>query len=777
MMTNKQTFLLLASFSVVLCLRGQQPTQPPAKQEPIKPQAQSSPTPTPPPSSQNSTANGAQPGKLQESDQDVVRITTNLVQVDVVVTRDNKQITDLKAEDFEIFEDGREQTITSFAYVSNAATNRSAAEDRAPKSLTAGVDKPAPEAPKVPDLRATGRTFALVVDDLGMSFESIDRLRKQLRKFIDESLLPDDLVAIIRTGGDMGSLQQFTTDHRVLQSAVDRLQWNPCSRMGYSVLPPERSLISVYSPERQLNGPLPPDRSPSSAAVAARATEGKEANPCSVGNSLEYSIKALRFVLRGMRELPGRKSMLLFSDNLPVERQELEPVDFGFKRPVRENANLIDVWTDSKSYGDGLQRLAELAIRASVVIYGIDTQAMQTLGARPADEVSLPPLRSVRTRPDQDAFLKLSRDRATDLRRGAEGSELIAKQTGGFVIRNANDLGLQRVLDDQSGYYLIGYRPASETFDRRFHQIKARVKGRNLTVRTRAGFYGVSEDTNASSNRSRIDRALTSPFGAHELTVNDATLFVDDPSRGGILRVTIVLDPRELSISEEADGVHKTSFDISAALIGDNGTLVARQDQNGTLRLRGKPYERSLREGMVYTFDLPVKHAGTFQFRVAVRDTTSSRIGAAGHFVEIPDLRTGQLALSGLLLQADNSQPIVTAANTHSEEVTDSEPLRRFRIGTSLVFGYVIYNARLDKRGQPSLTTETRVFRERQQIYSAGPMPVSAGGQPDLKRLSTGARLQLGTAMSPGEYVLQILVKDLIAKQEAAQWIQFQVVK
>ena len=50
---------------------------------------------------------------------DVVKITTNLVQVDAVVTKDGKYVKDLKAEDFEIFEDGRKQEITSFAYISN----------------------------------------------------------------------------------------------------------------------------------------------------------------------------------------------------------------------------------------------------------------------------------------------------------------------------------------------------------------------------------------------------------------------------------------------------------------------------------------------------------------------------------------------------------------------------------------------------------------------------------------------------------------------------------
>src|SRR4029079_2127528 len=95
-------------------------------------------------------------------------------------------------------------------------------------------------APPTPQPNDIKRTVAIVVDDLGMSFQSMGELRTYLRTFISENLRPDDLVAIVRTGGEVGALQQFTTDHRLLASAIDDLKWNPCSRVGASVLPQER---------------------------------------------------------------------------------------------------------------------------------------------------------------------------------------------------------------------------------------------------------------------------------------------------------------------------------------------------------------------------------------------------------------------------------------------------------------------------------------------------------------------------------------------------------
>src|ERR1051326_2342054 len=151
---------------------------------------------------------------------DVVKITTNLVQVDAVVTKDGKPITGLTADDFELYEDGRKQAITSFAYISNVANVPSNA---GPKRDKVSADAP-PAAPIQRDVAR--RTIAIVVDDLGMSAESMNQVRRRLRTFVAEELQPNDLVAIIRTGSDVGALQQFTNDKRMLNRAVDQLRWN-----------------------------------------------------------------------------------------------------------------------------------------------------------------------------------------------------------------------------------------------------------------------------------------------------------------------------------------------------------------------------------------------------------------------------------------------------------------------------------------------------------------------------------------------------------------------
>ena len=109
---SKASLVLLSLFSILLPLATQTEQQFPAQQ------TQASPSPTP------------QESPTLDDKDETVRITTNLVQVDAVVTKDGKLVTDLKADDFELFEDGRRQTITSFAYISNLTNSTSATKTR-----------------------------------------------------------------------------------------------------------------------------------------------------------------------------------------------------------------------------------------------------------------------------------------------------------------------------------------------------------------------------------------------------------------------------------------------------------------------------------------------------------------------------------------------------------------------------------------------------------------------------------------------------------------------
>jgi hypothetical protein len=375
-----------------------------------------------------------------------------------------------------------------------------------------------------------------------------------------------------------------------------------------------------------------------------------------------------------------------------------------------------------------------------------------------------------------------------DLRAGAE---MVAKETGGFLVRNSNDFQLQRVMSDQEGYYLIGYRPTSETFNRRFHHIKARVKRPGLSLRTREGFFGVTDEAArpVRTNRDRMNLALISPFASADIDVQLTTLFGNNAVNGSQLHSLLYFQARDLTFTQQADGWHQAVFDLSGIIFGDNGTIAHQTSETRTLRLRNEAYEQVMRDGLVYRLDLPVPKPGSYQFRVAVRDASSSRIGTAGQFVEVPNLTNGRLVLSGITVSdIADSNPAQSATNPETAQQTaDNRPSmsgpaqRRFRTPSNLFFGYVIHNAQLDKATQqPKLVASIRVLRDGKVIFEGQQKAVDLSGQSDLKRIMAGGALQLGTDMAVGEYVLQITVTDVLASEKhktTTQWIDFEIVK
>jgi VWFA-related protein len=693
-----------------------------------------------------------------QSDDEVVRISTNLVQVDSVITDSKgKQVTDLRADEVQILEDGKPQKITNFSYT---------ALDPTGTSRPAAPAKPADKnAPPVPPTRLkpeqVRRTMALVVDDLGLSFESTYSVRRALKKFLDQEMQPDDLVAIMRTGGGIGALQQFTTDKRQLYAAVEKVKWNPSGRGGVGAFAPiESNPITEPTPELGDN---------ERATTASEDLDQFREDLFAVG-----TLGALNYIVKGLRELPGRKSVVLISDGFKI-----------FNRSEPQGSDRILM---------ALRNLTDLANRASVVIYTMDARGLQTLSLTAADSTSGMSAEQIEQ--------SLS-NRRSDLFESQSGLNYLAQQTGGLAFRNNNDLnaGIKRVIDDQQGYYLIGYRPDEATFDkvsgrRKFHKLSLKVtRPGKFNVRMRNGFYGITDEEAKPAPRTRVQQlagAITSPFGSAGVHLRLTSLFANDPKLGSVMRSMVHVKGRDLTFTDEPDDWHKAVFDILAITFGDNGVIVDQISRTHTMRLRGETYKLVLNDGFTYNLTVPVKKAGAYQLRAALRDASSERVGSASQFIEVPDVKKNRLALSGILLrgislqtfQKRRSEP-AQKENT-DDSVDESDPnanaaVRQFKQGLIMVYAMVIYNAQLDKAsGKPQLQTQVRMFLNGQQVFNGKELPFDASDQPDLKRVPLGGAIQLGSAMAPGEYVFQIVVTDLLAKEKhrvATQWIDFEIVK
>jgi VWFA-related protein len=287
-----------------------------------------------------------------------------------------------------------------------------------------------------------------------LSTQSMADVRRQLRKFIDEQLNPNDLIAIIRTSHARRELPHFTNDRSRINQAWEQVKGNQCNRVGVKPMP----------------------------RIGDNASVG-----CGTGvASFAESISSLRAIVTALGQVPGRKSMIIFSDDTPL--REDETLARGSSSVLQAGDSTMK---DSHNYNSGLKRLAEMAIRSSVVIYGINASGLQVTSLTGADATPRP---MVSGSSGNGLFVKQLRDRSKLIQSRRDGANLIAKETGGFLVHDQNDFQLDKILEEQDGYYLIGYRPSTETFNKQFHKLKARVKKGGFEVRTRSGFFGMSEE-------------------------------------------------------------------------------------------------------------------------------------------------------------------------------------------------------------------------------------------------------------------------------------------
>jgi VWFA-related protein len=678
---------------------------------------------------------------------EVVKISTNLIQIDVTVTdKKGNIVRDLRSDEIEIFENGSKQKISNFSFVSSV-------QER--PEIQPGEPKPVVNTPPTP-VRPENvhRTIALVVDDLTLSFESTYYVRRALKKFVDEQMQDGDLVAIIRTGAGIGALQQFTTDKRQLYAAIEKVRWNSIGSGGVGAFAPLEAKIETGEPEDE---PEPGERTP----------EGmeREFNEFRESVFATGTLGAINYIVRGMQDLPGRKSVMLLSDGFKLFSTDA----LGFK--------------ESGRVMDSLRRLVDQANRASVVIYTMDARGLQVTGLTAADDTSG---RSA------EELAQAVTDRGDQLFDTQAGLQYLAKQTGGFAIINNNDLswGIRKILDDQS-YYVVGYEPEDETFDpklRRFNRLEVKVIRPGTRVRHRSGFFGVSDEKLVRpkmTGEQKLVNALTSPFSANDISVRLNALFGSEAKTGSYIRSLLHIAAQDLTFTDEPDGSKKGAFDIIAVGFGDNGLPIDQLAKSYTVTLRPDMYERFMRKGFVYDLSFPIKKPGAYQLRIAIRDTRSNKVGSANQFVEVPNLKKNRLTLSGVALEnltfeawekrEASSVPVARG----SDPLSDTS-LRRFQRGTVLNYGFVIFNARSRGGRPPDLTAKVRLFLDGKLHFEGKPQAVPFSGQTDPKAVNLTAALSLGSVMPVGDYVMEIVITDNQAKEKqktATQFVQFEIVR
>jgi VWFA-related protein len=715
------------------------------------------PSPTPPPN----------------EDEPVVKISTNLIQIDVTVTDKNgKLVTDLTPEDFELYENGEKQQISNFSLIMRAVG--SATVDEARAAAARAINAPGQVPLKRGDVR---RTLAFVVDDLNLSFGSIYYTRQALNKFVDEQMQPDDLVAIIRTSGSVGTLQQFTSDKRLLYAAIQKIRWNPLGGSFdslASVSQNDTDITERFTSESDAvaSGNLkqytllhPHDNVDEKQALSKKAAKNTALQENAV--YAQTSLGAIRYIISGMAKLPGRKALMLFSDG-------------------------ISIGTDTDKSGastvfDHLQDVADAANRSSVVVYTFDTKGLRAMSIAASDN----------TYEIIDGHRALKeRERTKEFKDSQDGLVYFATQTGGKALLNSDNLngGIQRALDEQGGYYLLGYVPDVETFDpnkRKFNKFEVKVKRPGLKVSYRSGFFSNNPGDGPPKSQLTVERqmaeVLMSPFAESDIALNINALYAHDPVDGAYVRSFLHIDARNLTFQDTAEGWKTASFEVVALMTGDNGVPVKDMASKYTIKTRGAAYESTLANGFVYVLIMPVKDPGLYQYRVALRDSSSGKIGSASQIVEVPNLSKQKLTISSLAVE---DVPLTTWQNITQGKIGNKPGqiqvpstllydtvLKRFPAGTVLRYGYEVYNAKGDGVSSPQIETEAKILQNDRIAVAGKALKFDASGQSDRTHLKISGAIMLNNGLQPGDYVLQIVVTDKASKQVSTQLFPFEIVK
>lgn len=629
----------------------------------------------------------------------VIRIEVNLVQIDTVVTDSKgRHIPGLTEADFQILQDGKQQVISGVSYIGGTRTARS------PNRLLSNTPS-VPLPPLILKRSDVQQTIAMVVDDLGLSIESMAHVRDALKKFVDQQMQPGDSVAIMRTSAGMGAFQQFTGDKSLLHAAIERIRFSLFSRVGAFNSSDFNDLMQVGS------------------------------------------LGALRYAVDGLSQLPGRKSVILFSENMPL-------------------ADLPDMQ-------DSLRHLVDAANRSSVVFYTVDPRGLQPFFPGAGSGGVGVGGHGPRARgPHADGVASVMESRENQMFRSQAGMFRLAQETGGLFIHDDNyvDDAIRQAVDDSDGYYLIGYRPDDATFTSgrsKFHKVRVLVDRPGLKVRTRAGFFGIPDSQRSAYSATpeeQLRQALASPFATGDIHVRLTTLFTNTAAQNSALDGLLHIDARDLRFSDLPDGSREARVDVLATIFGDKGEVETIANRSWSIQAGTGDFDKVLAEGLLCTIHHPIRKPGAYQMRVAVRDATSELLGSASQFIQVPDLSRGRLALSSLMLPGAGGNAAV----------------RVFPPGATVNYEYRIFNAQEGGTRRPEIEVQTRIFRDGTEIYTGQRKPLGRADWSDAARVIAGGQFQLSSQIAPGGYVFQLIVTDKLIEtmpQIATQWMDFEVAR
>jgi VWFA-related protein len=683
------------------------------------------------------TAQSSATSDLAEQDQ-TVRLKADLIEVRAVVTdRNDRVIDDLKAEDFELLENGRPQQINFFSLErignESSVVPVPARPEANPKSLPNN---------SVISLKPPSRTIVLFVDTLHLSVTSFVTAREILKKFVNEQMTDEDLVALKTSTGQLGIFEQFTRDKQMLRFAIERLKpWFQSLRT---------TLLSAYIAAKALSG----DSEAFSLAYAILQAEESLKIPASyviaaakdtVNQSVtkrKSALATLDAVTKQLTELPGQRLLILLSDGFSL-------VDSG----ASFETNALDSTINS-------------AVRSGVTVYSLVASGLQPeffMGNASLGE-------SVRSMAMFSTTVAQSRrDVVNTLRDIAEG-------TGGKVFANTNDLSgkLQKALNDNRVYYTLAFYPSNEKQDASFHRITVRVKAHpEYTVRAQKGYLPLqlAQGETTKTPQQKMVQALSAPLPLAQVEVAASASFLERKDDKAQVSLEVFIDGGSID-QNKANPAQSLALEMAGAVLDIKGDTVEKFGDRIEASLRPERVQQAKQNGYRYSRRIKLK-PGIYQVRVGVRARDTEHIGTATAWVEVPDLSKGKLVMSNIILSeriAEDAKKVIQSKQSDVFHPKVAQGIAEYKNGNLLVYYFALYNA-----AKPSeLSMQAEILQNEQSIYRGQWQPIASRIVEEDKN-NPGLSGQIPMLLKPGLYELRISVKGRDAKQSLQQSAIFRV--
>jgi VWFA-related protein len=524
----------------------------------------------------------------QNTETQTIRVTTRLVQVNVVVhDKKGEPVGDLTKDDFILLDKGQEQKIQFFSKESSEAVPTNT------PPLPAGVFSN-----RYTNFTSGGQTHlaplptsltVILLDGLNTAFTDQHYAKEALIKFLNQ-LQPGDRVAIYTLTNGLRVLHDFTSDTASLLSVLAKHRNEDSAALNAS------TYDDANSGDDNLDAFL--DRSNEAIANFYQARR------------VETTLSALEAIAHHLAGMPGRKNLIWLSG--------------GFPTIVGQSAD-GSLGPDFQTFSDQTQRATRTINDIGLAIYPVDARGlMGPFATMPSMSPSSRGGNARRGGPrpvDQRAQNQLLQTQGT-MREIADG-------TGGRAFINTNDLtgAIRRAMQDARVTYVLAYTPSHDQWDGKFREIKIKLKRPSLEARYRKGYYAYPENpTDPKLRQAVLGEAAGTPLASTGLGLLARVAAAPTPeNRQTVVRV--VMDANEIAVGQNAEGKHEATIDLLLVVFDDKGKPLHQVSRTIQLNLEEATYTQLRKNGISLDITSEAPEKST-HIRLIAHDVSSGSVGS-----------------------------------------------------------------------------------------------------------------------------------------------------